>query len=174
MSRTPPAAPVPVLVRRRRRRRAGWALAVLTGLTAGGVGAESAATAVVEHRIEAALRPRLGETTARLSGSGLAALLTGRVGAADVSGDRVPAGDGTCSVRLHLEGLTRAGEDGAEVDSLSGTVTVPLGSLRGLLAGGGGDRPRLPPGLVPRAVRPVDGGVQIEVRADHLHLGRGR
>ncbi|MFI8106075.1 LmeA family phospholipid-binding protein [Streptomyces sp. NPDC086023] len=173
MSRTPQAAPAPTPVRSRRRR-AVWILAVPTGLVLAGAGAESAATAAVEHRVEAALRPRLGETTARLSGSGLAALLTGRVDAADVSGDRVPVGEGTGSVRLHLEGLTRAGEGGAEVDSLSGTVTVPLGSLRGLLAGAGGDRPRLPPGLVPGAVRPADGGVEIEVRADHLALGPGR
>ncbi|MFF5447826.1 hypothetical protein [Streptomyces sp. NPDC012888] len=130
---------------RRRRRLVAAVLAVLgTAVVAGA--AEVAATTVVENRIEDALRPRLGDTTAELTGPGLLTLPRGRAGSVTVSGEEARFGRlSGASVRLRLDGIALTGGTAGEVDSLRGTVTLPTAALRALLVD---TRPGLPVGEV--------------------------
>ncbi|MFJ3876564.1 hypothetical protein ACIPW5_03785 [Streptomyces sp. NPDC090077] len=121
-----------------RRRRARFLLAgalaavLLTGA------AEAAATAVVEDRVEDALRPRLGPTRADLHGSGLLALLRGRADGATVSGDDAPLGPVTgAAVRLDLDGIALRGSGRGTVDAAHGRITVPAGAVRAWLGRSG-------------------------------------
>ncbi|MFJ5546637.1 LmeA family phospholipid-binding protein [Streptomyces sp. NPDC093225] len=122
--------------RARLRRRRARLLAGLLGVVVLAGTAEYAATAVVENRVEDALRPRLGETDADLSGSGLLALLRGRADGVTVTGDHATIGPVTgASVDLRLDGIDvhRGAHDADAVDSVHGRITVPTGAVRSWL-----------------------------------------
>ncbi|WP_405977624.1 hypothetical protein [Streptomyces sp. NBC_00158] len=128
--------PAPRAPRRRRRVRLLLAGALAAALLTGA--AEAAATAVVEDRIEDALRPRLGPTRADLHGSGLLALARGRAAGVTVSGDDAPLGPVTgAAVRLDLDGTALRGSGRGTVDAVHGRITVPADAVRAWLGSSG-------------------------------------